>query len=71
MSRQLVSETVVGYRLVGGTDWPVKTQLHREEHYGVRWIVTRDLCNGVPLVAEEFRRRKDAVAEYKRVGGML
>ncbi len=52
-----------GTRRILGTDWPVYDTLDRVTRGSrPRWIVTRNLCNGVPDIAEVYRTRAAALA---------
>jgi len=58
----LLEEIQTGTRLISGTDWPIRDQLHRTGDR--QWTVTRDLCNGVPRSAETYRSESAARAAF-------
>lgn len=51
-----------GTRRINGTDWPVYDTLDRIPTRRARWVVTRNLCNGVADRAEVYRTRREALA---------
>lgn len=58
-------------RLIMGTEFPIETFVTFEpcERYGYRtkpWIVTVELCNGVPTKSVRFKTKKDAMDYFSK-----
>ena len=66
MSRAIVAERQTGEREVLGTTWPIVDRVERVELASKRprWVVTRGLCNGVPVAAREHSTKVAALADY-------
>lgn len=70
MSRRVIAERHVGLRVVAGTEWSVDDYVIRDQRTGRRptWIVERARCNGVPLAAQEYATKREALAAFSAAG---
>ena len=49
--------------VINGANWPIVSTLHRVRLNGrVTYVVTRDLCNGVPMGSSVHKRLYEAKA---------
>jgi hypothetical protein len=70
MSKVIVEKTT-GTRMINGTEWPIISQLVREQGSHDKrptWLVVYGLCNGIPMSAQKYPTLGAARIEFEKIG---
>ena len=62
-----IARICTGTRKILNTDWPIETVAKRlqEEGKAPYWLVTYNVCNGIPDGSKRFATRTEALAELE------
>jgi hypothetical protein len=68
---KVIEEKTTGMRMVNGTDWPIVSQLVREQGPHDKrptWLVVYGLCNGIPVSSQKYQTLSAARIEFEKIG---
>jgi hypothetical protein len=69
--KNIIVEKTTGTRMINGTEWPIISQLVREQGPHDKrptWLVVYGLCNGIPVSSQKHQTLSAARIEFEKIG---